>query len=74
MYVLASALINIGSNWWEFIWYYVICFLSQEEAGIVHGNIRCSSLQVASYTDSSFSVRLSDPGLPIPYTAEEWVF
>ncbi|XP_075216229.1 tyrosine-protein kinase hopscotch [Lycorma delicatula] len=46
-----------------------------EEAGIVHGNIRCSKLLVSAHTDNSFSVRLSDPGLPTAYENDDihWI-
>uniref|UniRef100_A0A1B6DNP3 non-specific protein-tyrosine kinase n=2 Tax=Clastoptera arizonana TaxID=38151 RepID=A0A1B6DNP3_9HEMI len=39
-----------------------------EEVGIVHGNVRCHKLLVAARTDTSFVVRLSDPGLTRIYT------
>ncbi|KAG8281420.1 Tyrosine-protein kinase jak2 [Homalodisca vitripennis] len=39
-----------------------------EEAGVVHGNVRCHKLLVAAHTDSSFVVRLADSGLSRQYT------
>lgn len=44
------------------------------DAGIVHGNIRCHNLLVASHTEDSFIVKLSDPGLKTTYTQHELVF
>ncbi|XP_014296943.1 tyrosine-protein kinase hopscotch [Microplitis demolitor] len=34
-----------------------------EENGFVHGNIRCRKLLVYSHTDTSFIIKLADPGL-----------
>lgn len=45
----------------------------QQEAGMVHGYVRCHKLLVAAHTDSSFVVRLADPGPPRLYTKNEWV-
>ncbi|XP_065205538.1 tyrosine-protein kinase hopscotch [Planococcus citri] len=39
-----------------------------EEAGFVHGNIRCRKVLVSSHTENSFAVKLSDPGLHENYT------
>lgn len=38
---------------------------------MVHGNVRCHKLLVATHTDTSFVVRLSDPGLTRNYTDNE---
>lgn len=36
-----------------------------EEHGIVHGNVRCRNLLVEAHTETSFKVKLSDPGVPL---------
>ncbi|KAG8180450.1 hypothetical protein JTE90_022795 [Oedothorax gibbosus] len=38
-----------------------------EEQHVCHGNIRCHNILIASHTESSFKVKLADPGL-ISYT------
>lgn len=46
-----------------------------EDAGFVHGNIRCRKLLVANHTDNSFVVKLADPGLYSAYTDDDirWI-
>lgn len=45
-----------------------------EERQIVHGNIRCRNLFVVEHTDTTFSIKLSDPGIAV-YSDEQihWI-
>lgn len=51
---LVEACANLASALWHL-----------EEHGIVHGNIRCKNLLLATHDTQNFSVKLADPGLPV---------
>ncbi|XP_034246604.1 tyrosine-protein kinase hopscotch [Thrips palmi] len=60
---LVEACANLASALWHL-----------EEHGIVHGNIRCKNLLLATHDAQSFSVKLADPGLPVyTYYDIHWI-
>lgn len=60
---LVEACANLASA----LWYL-------EEKRIVHGNIRCKNLLLATHDDQAFSIKLADPGIPV-YTTHDvhWI-
>lgn len=54
----------------------LIFFELQQEKRIIHGRLRCSSLEVIQFErDNTFEVKLADPGLPRDYTIHDvpWI-
>ncbi|CAH1103307.1 unnamed protein product [Psylliodes chrysocephalus] len=61
-------LIEAASNLASALWHLT-------ENRIIHGNIRCRKLMVASHDDNSFTVKLTDPGIHTEYASSEvhWI-
>jgi Protein tyrosine and serine/threonine kinase len=67
--------LNVTTKYYFFLTCDFILF-QQQENQLVHGRIRCSSLEVTRFSqDREFVVKLGDPGIPIDYNINDipWI-